>query len=89
MLMRILIYGAGVIGSFYAALFAEAGYDTSIYARGKRLEVLRTNGLLYKKNQEVIKAEIKILGELPNDDIYDFVLLTVRENQLFQELVEV
>ena len=35
-LMRILIYGAGVIGSLYAALFAEAGYDTNIYARGKR-----------------------------------------------------
>ena len=27
-LMRILIYGTGVIGSLYAALFAEAGYDT-------------------------------------------------------------
>ena len=39
-LMRILIYGAGVIGSLYAALFAEAGYDTNIYARGKRLETL-------------------------------------------------
>ena len=42
-LMRILIYGAGVIGSLYAALFAEAGYDTNIYARGKRLEALRNN----------------------------------------------
>ena len=42
-LMRILIYGAGVIGSLYAALFAEAGYDTSIYARGKRFEALRNN----------------------------------------------
>lgn len=87
-LMRILIYGAGVIGSLYAALFAEAGYDTSIYARGKRFEALRNNGLLYKKNQEVIKAEIRILGELPNDDIYDFVLLTVRENQLYEALTE-
>ena len=78
--MRILIYGAGVIGSLYAALFAEAGYDTTIYARGKRLEALRNNGLQYKKNQEVIKAEVRIFGELPNDDIYDFVLLTVREH---------
>ena len=86
--MRILIYGAGVIGSLYAALFAEAGYDTSIYARGKRLEVLRNNGLFYKKNQEVIKAEIKILGGLANDDIYDFILLTVRENQLYEALAE-
>ena len=86
--MRILIYGAGVIGSLYAALLAEAGYDTSIYARGKRLEVLKNNGLLYKKNQDIIKAEIKILGEVSNDDIYDFVLLTVRENQLYEALSE-
>ena len=50
--MRILIYGAGVIGSLYAALFAEAGYDTNIYARGKRLEFLKKNGLLYKKKPE-------------------------------------
>ena len=70
-LMRILIYGAGVIGSLYAALFAEAGYDTNIYARGKRLEILKNDGLLYKKNQDLIKAKIKILEEVPDDDIYE------------------
>lgn len=57
--MRILIYGAGVIGSLYAALLAKAGYDTSIYARGKRLEILKNNGLLYKKDQDLIKAKFK------------------------------
>ena len=46
--MRILIYGAGVIGSLYAALLADVGYDTSIYARGKRLEILKNNGLLWR-----------------------------------------
>ena len=86
--MRILIYGAGVIGSLYAALFAEAGYDTSIYARGKRLEFLKKNGLLYKKKQNIKRAETTILGELPDNDIYDFVLLTVRENQLYEALTE-
>ena len=86
--MRILIYGAGVIGSLYAALLADAGYDTSIYARGKRLEILKNNGLLYKKNQDLIKAKIKIIEEVPNDDIYDFILLTVRENQLYEALTE-
>lgn len=86
--MRILIYGVGVIGSLYAALFAEAGYDTSIYARGKRLEFLKKNGLLYKKKQNIKRAEIKILGELPDNDIYDFILLTVRENQLYEALSE-
>ena len=32
--------------------------------------------------------EIRILGELLNDDIYDFVLLTVRENQLYEARTE-
>ena len=30
--VRILIFGAGVIGCLYGALLAEAGYDVSIYA---------------------------------------------------------
>ena len=86
--MRILIYGAGVIGSLYAVLFAETGYDTSIYARGKRLEFLKKNGLLYKKNQNIRRAKATILGELSDNDAYDFILLTVRENQLYEALAE-
>lgn len=86
--MRLLIYGAGVIGSLYAALFAEAGYDTSIYARGERLELLKNKGLLYTEKQKIKKAKITILGELLDDDIYDFILLTVRENQLHEALKE-
>ena len=86
--MRILIYGAGVIGSLYAALLADAGYDTSIYARGKRLEFLKKNGLLYKKNQNIRRAKATILGELSDNDAYDFILLTVRENQLYEALTE-
>ena len=66
--MRILIYGAGVIGSLYAVLFKEAGYDTTIYARGHRLDILQNQGLLYKKN--------------------NLILLTVRENLLYQALTE-
>ena len=57
--MRILIFGAGVIGSLYGALLAEAGYDVSIYARGRRLERLTQDGLLYKR-----KDETKVQGAL-------------------------
>ena len=86
--MRILIYGAGVIGSLYAALFAKTGYDVSIYARGKRLEVLQTKGLLYLKNKSLRKANVSICSRLADNDIYDFIFLTVRENQLYQALGE-
>ena len=39
--MKILIYGAGVIGTLYAALLSEAKYNVTLYARGTRLESLK------------------------------------------------
>ena len=86
--MRLLIYGAGVIGSLYAALFAQAGLETSLYARGKRLETLQTDGLLYLDKRRIQKADVTILSELQSGDRYDFIFLTVRENQLIQALNE-
>ena len=86
--MRILIYGAGVIGSLYAALFAEAGLDVAVYTRGKRAEALMEHGLLYRKKGEVRTARVKALTSLEPEDKYDFILLTVRENQLLRALEE-
>lgn len=86
--MRILIYGAGVIGSLYGALLAEAGYDVSVYARGRRLENLTRDGLQYKYRGKNRTAPIKVLSKTAPDDRYDFILLTVRENQLHAALEE-
>lgn len=86
--MRLLIFGAGVIGSIYASLFAEAGFDTTVYARGARLETLKKKGLLYLKSEKVTKANVAVLSKLKDDDEYDFIFLTVRENQLYQALEE-
>lgn len=86
--MRLLIYGAGVIGCLYAALFSKAGYDTTLYARGKRLEAFRKNGLLYDIKGKTYKAEVKIIEALEDDDKYDFIFLTVKENQVHTALKE-
>ena len=86
--MKLLIYGAGVIGCFYAALFSEAGFDTTIYARGKRLESFAQNGLLYVKNKKIVKAAVKVTGKVAADDLYDFIFLPVRENQVQKALKE-
>ena len=86
--MRILIYGAGVIGSLYATLFSEAGVETAVYARGQRLQNLKLNGLRYEKNGTICAANVRVLDTLPEDDIYDFVFLTVRENQLHDALTQ-
>ena len=86
--MRILIFGAGVIGSLYGALLAEVGYDVSVYARGRRLESLTQDGLLYKRKGKIRKAPVNILSRLEVKDCYDLILLTVRENQLHAALEE-
>ena len=86
--MRILIFGAGVIGSLYGALLSETGYDVSVYARGRRLESLMQDGLLYKRKGKIRKAPVNILSGLEAKDCYDLVLLTVRENQLHAALEE-
>ena len=86
--MRILIYGAGVIGCLYAALFHKAGYDVTVYARGKRLELLRKEGLLRVTKGTTQKIEVKIIDELRSDDTYDFIFLTVKENQVHKALEE-
>ena len=86
--MRLLIYGAGVIGCLYAALFSKAGYDTTVYARGKKLEAFRKNGLLYEINRKTYRADVKVIDILEDDDKYDFIFLTVKENQVHAALKE-
>ncbi|MBR4162777.1 MAG: hypothetical protein IKR11_04580 [Solobacterium sp.] len=86
--MRLLIYGAGVIGSLYAVLFAKAGYDVTVYARGRRLQELKTFGLVYREKGAVRTAKVKIIDHLKEDDCYDFVITAVRETQIHAVLKE-
>ena len=86
--MRILIFGAGVIGSLYGTLLADAGYDVSIYARGRRLESLTQDGLLYKRKGKIRKAPVRVLSKLEEEDCYHLILLTVREYQMHAALEE-
>ena len=72
----------------YAALLSESGQDVTVFARGRRLESLRECGLRYRKGNEVRTAPVHVLSALDPDDRYDFVLLTVRENQIRKALGE-
>ena len=43
--MKILVYGAGVIGTLYAARLQEGGHRVTAVARGQRLADIRRYGL--------------------------------------------
>jgi len=85
---RVLIFGAGVIGSTFGGLMALSGIDITILARNKRFKELQENGLLLKRynQQEVQKININLISELEEDDIYDFVFVTLRKEQVAQSL---
>ena len=80
---RILIFGAGVIGSVYAGKLALAGHYVSVVARNNRLKELEQNGLLLSiHGTSPIKANVTIIAALKDDDVYDYVFVTLRKDQL-------
>jgi 2-dehydropantoate 2-reductase len=79
---KILILGAGVIGSILAVRFSSAGQNVTLSARSKRLEELTEKGLLYEENGTVKKANIRIIGEPDGYELFDYVFVTVRYNQI-------
>jgi 2-dehydropantoate 2-reductase len=82
--MDILVYGAGVVGSVYAARLKEAGQNVSLLARGQRAESLRTHGIQLEDASTGRKTttRVSVVEDLAPDDRYDVVLVTVRLDQL-------
>lgn len=78
---RLLIIGAGVIGSVYAIRFAQYGLDVTVLARGKRLDELKRNGLRYNDNGTIKQIPIKTIDKLEYDDVYDYIFVPVRYDQ--------
>jgi 2-dehydropantoate 2-reductase len=87
--MRVLIFGAGVIGSLYAARLSSAGIDVVLFARGQRLETLKKKGLLYQEGNILEKASIKIIDKLEDGDIYDYIFVAVRYEQVEGALMDI
>jgi 2-dehydropantoate 2-reductase len=82
--MRIVVVGAGVIGSTYGGRLARLGHDVTLLARGQRLADLQAHGLVLEDAGSGQRTEISlpVLSELSQDDRYDLVLVPVRSDQL-------
>ena len=80
--MKILVYGAGPLGSLFAARLQEGGNDVSLLARGQRLADLREYGIVLvdtQTGQETI-TRVDVVEQLTPDDAYDLVLVIMRKN---------
>lgn len=79
-----MIYGAGIIGSVYAAKLFEADYQVSLLARGQRYKDLERDGVMLRDAVTGIKttAKVPLIKELKPSDVYDLIIVTVRLDQL-------
>lgn len=80
--MKILVFGAGVIGSVYGGRLALAGHDVTLLARGRRLAVLREQGLWLAHRGRRQQVAVGVTERLAAGDAYDWVLVPVRKTQL-------
>jgi 2-dehydropantoate 2-reductase len=82
--MKILFYGAGVLGSLYAARLQEAGQDVSILARGQRLADIREHGIVLEDGDTGQRTTtcVNVVEQLAPDDAYDPVVVLMRKNHV-------
>jgi 2-dehydropantoate 2-reductase len=82
--MRILVYGAGVIGTLYGARLQQAGNEVVVVARGRRLQDVRASGLVIEDVGSGARETIPVgsIAELLPDDAYDLVVVPVRRDEL-------
>jgi 2-dehydropantoate 2-reductase len=82
--MKILVLGAGVIGTLYAARLRDRGHAVTVLARGQRLSDIRDYGLVL---EDVLSGgrsttQVDTIDRFDPDDQYDAALITVRRDQL-------
>lgn len=82
--MRILFYGAGVLGSLFATRLHAAGHDVTLLARGQRLEDLQAHGVVLEDAMTGVQttAQVPVVDALAPDDIYDLIVVLMRKNQV-------
>lgn len=82
--MKILVIGAGVIGTLYGGRLALAGHDVTVLARGKRLAQIAARGLLLEDalSGDVREVQVAAVSAPPANIRFDLVLIAVRDRQL-------
>ena len=80
--MEILVYGAGVIGTLYAARLQEGGHRVTVVARGQRLADIRRYGLVLEDIVGPGRSTTRVdtIERVDPNDQYDIALISVRRD---------
>ena len=82
--MKLLVFGAGVLGCNLANNLFRAGKDVTLLARGPWAEEIRSNGLRVKNSisRRTAVSRIPVAAELSSEEPYDVIFVAVRYTQI-------
>jgi 2-dehydropantoate 2-reductase len=82
--MRLLFYGAGVLGSLYAAHCKLAGHNVTVLARVQRRAEIQERGIELHNAASGARYAVPmdVIERLDQDDVYDWIVVLMRKNQV-------
>ena len=82
--MKIMVYGAGILGCHLARNLLRAGKDVTLLARGNWAAEIKQNGLRIKDkfSLRTSVSRIPMVTELAPDAMYDVIFVVLRYTQL-------
>ncbi|MGN0977283.1 MAG: ketopantoate reductase family protein [Faecousia sp.] len=81
--MKILVYGAGVIGCFLAHTLCDAGQEVTLLARGEWKDTLEQQGLtIHHSLQRKRTVDHPRIVETPGDQRFDAVFAVMQHQQM-------
>lgn len=87
--MKILVYGAGIQGSYLAHSLIKGNNQVTLLARGKRKKELLTNGLIlhHSLQRKQTKDTVQVIETLQPLDHYDLIFVTMKYSD-FPTIIE-
>jgi len=81
--MKILVYGAGAIGSWLTAELTKAKHDVCLLARGENLKNLQTHGVRYGEiGGEEFQVPVQCISPESSYKNFDIIFVTLKSMQI-------
>ena len=92
--MKILIFGAGVVGTTYGWQLSQAGNDVSVLVKKEKKHTVENNGIYlhctdFRDNKKQVGETVfrpQVIDELSPENDYEFIIVAVNNIQLPQVL---
>ena len=82
--MRVVVVGAGGLGSYVGAVLAQAGHDVTLVARGTHRTAIEANGLEVRSHAGDFQVEVRCVGSASEVEGADLALLVTKTFSLDQ-----